>query len=56
MNRQEHNRSWEGTSMSVPQNKNDICDRTKITPQGIYLRYAGLVNLKKHQVHKKLQW
>ena len=45
----EHNRSKKGTlreknqdptSMTVPQEKDDICNRPEITPQGIYLHYG----------------
>ena len=46
MNRQEHNRSWEGNVAwkktrshvnGCSTKQNDICDRTSITPRGIYL-------------------
>ena len=46
---QEHNRSEKGTlreknqdptSMTVPQEKDDICNRLQTTPHGIYLHYV----------------
>ena len=52
---QEHNRSSEGilreknqdpTSMTVPQEKDDICNRRQITLQGTFLHY-GVHSLKK---------